>query len=84
MRWNNLTSSVENDLMQALKQNKKILDLRLKGNRFSENLFNKVSVHTQKNYDNAQNYNREKYIKLKREVEQVSLVSDTAKSGNSY
>jgi hypothetical protein len=57
------------------------LDLRLKGNRFSENLFNKVTLNLQGNREKASNYTKESYAKLKREVEQVSLVSDTAKSG---
>ena len=81
LRWNNLTSSVENELLVCLKQNQKLLDLRLKGNRFSEKLFNGVSVHLQKTCDSATNYAKENFSRLKREVEQASLVSDTAKSG---
>ena len=67
--------------MQSLRQNNKILDLRLKGNRFSENLFEEVLNHINKNNNRINNFTKEKYIKLKREVEQVSLVTDTSKSG---
>jgi hypothetical protein len=73
---------VESQLLQSLNQNFKLLDLRLKGNRFSENLFNKVSAHLLNNVNNATNFKKEKYNQLKREVQKVSLVTDTAKSGN--
>ena len=83
MRWNTLTASVENDLLNALKQNPKLLDLRLKGNRFSENLFGKINLHLQGTLDRTKNYTKEAYYNLKKEVEQVSQVTDTAKSGES-
>jgi hypothetical protein len=79
-----LTSSVETQLLQSLYQNHKILDLRLKGNRFSENLFSKVSAHLLNNMNKASNYTKEKNSKLKRQVQQVSLVTDTVKSGAQF
>ena len=81
LRWNSLTSSVETELLQSLYQNHKILDLRLKGNRFSENLFSKVSAHILSNVNKASNFAKEKNSKLKRLIQQMSLITDTAKSG---
>lgn len=84
MRWNNLTSAIESDLLQSLSQNPKLLELRLKGNRISETTLNRVTVHLQRNEDQTPDYAKESFKKLKRELEQVGLVTDTAKSGTCF
>ena len=81
MRWNSLTASVEGDLLQSVAQNAKLLELRVKGNRFSENLFAKIKLHMQSTWDRTPGHMREKHAELKREVEQACLVADPAKSG---
>lgn len=47
MRWNNLSS--ETDILNAIKQNSSLLEIKLKGNKFSSDFFESLDLQIQSN-----------------------------------
>ena len=84
LRWNNFSSDAEAELIQSIKQNTQLLELRLKGNKFSQSFFESVEIQINKNNELAGVGQIQKLTQLRKKVESSVKGSETSKSGEFY
>lgn len=80
IRWNSLDKSVEQGLMVSIESNKTLVEVRLKGNKFTQQFQEKVELLTSLNEKKLSNTQREDLRQLKHEIDTSSSINHTNRS----
>ena len=80
LRWNNLSS--EEEILSAIKQSDNLLEIKLKGNKFSSSFYESVDLQIQSNELKIESITKNNLEELKKLVELSSKTFSKTLSSN--